>query len=408
MSTTKKSTEQVPFLERPIVRTILPIAGFVIICVLFAILTDGRLFQPKNISLLLSQSYMLLISSIGVFMVMTMGGLDFSQGSMLGVASIVVCYLSHYNMVLAALGGVVTGGLIGLINGYFNVKRKITSFIVTICTMYLFRGVCAYATTNSPVYAVSDISKYNTLPFMLTFTVIIFVVAYLVFTYTGLGSRLKAIGAGETAARFAGIRVETTKILVFVAAGCITGLAAFVNAIKVGSVTSTAGNQLETQIMIALVLGGMPVNGGAKVRFYNIILGVMTYKVLSSGLVMLMMPTQLQQLILGIIFLIEVAIFSFGAMTLIFLVNDKRVFTRRVAMFPPPTTTIFLSDKSINIGKYGLFFIYFLQSCHTLKENLLIQTVTQTKDQFIYYFSCCRIHCMDQILPVILFHRCFL
>ena len=293
-----------------IVRTILPIAGFVIICVLFAILTDGRLFQPKNISLLLSQSYMLLISSIGVFMVMTMGGLDFSQGSMLGVASIVVCYLSHYNMVLAALGGVVTGGLIGLINGYFNVKRKITSFIVTICTMYLFRGVCAYATTNSPVYAVSDISKYNTLPFMLTFTVIIFVVAYLVFTYTGLGSRLKAIGAGETAARFAGIRVETTKILVFVAAGCITGLAAFVNAIKVGSVTSTAGNQLETQIMIALVLGGMPVNGGAKVRFYNIILGVMTYKVLSSGLVMLMMPTQLQQLILGIIFLIEVAIFS--------------------------------------------------------------------------------------------------
>ena len=175
MDTTKKSSEQVPFLERPIVRTILPIAGFVIICVLFAVLTDGRLFQPKNLSLLLSQSYMLLISSIGVFMVMTMGGLDFSQGSMLGVASIVVCWLSHYNMVLAALGGVVTGGLIGLINGYFNVKRKITSFIVTICTMYLFRGVCAYATTNSPVYAVSDISKYNTLPFMLTFTVIIFV-----------------------------------------------------------------------------------------------------------------------------------------------------------------------------------------------------------------------------------------
>ena len=130
MSTTKKSTEQVPFLERPIVRTILPIAGFAVICILFAFLTDGRLFQPKNLSLLLSQSYMLLISSIGVFMVMTMGGLDFSQGSMLGVASIVVCWLSHYNMVLAAIGGIMTGGLIGLINGYFNVKRKITSFIV--------------------------------------------------------------------------------------------------------------------------------------------------------------------------------------------------------------------------------------------------------------------------------------
>ena len=268
----KESAEEIPFLERSIVRTILPIAGFVIICVLFAALTDGKLFKPKNISLLLSQSYMLLISSIGVFMVMTMGGLDFSQGSMLGVCSIVVCYLSHYNIILAVIGGVVTGGLIGLMNGYFNVKRKITSFIVTICSMYLFRGVCAYATTNSPVYGVSDISKYNTLPFMLTFTILIFVAAYLVFTFTGL--------------------------------------AAFVNSVKVGSVTSTAGNQLETQIMIALVLGGMPVNGGAKVRFYNIILGVMTYKVLSSGLVMLMIPTQLQQLILGVIFLAEVALFS--------------------------------------------------------------------------------------------------
>ena len=150
----------------------------------------------------------------------------------------------------------------------------------------------------------------NTLTFMLTFTIVIFVVAYLAFTYTGLGSRLKAIGAGETAARFAGIRVDRTKMLIYMTAGCITGLAAFINSVKVGSVTSTAGNQLETQIMIALVLGGMPVNGGAKVRFYNIILGVMTYKVLYSGLVMLMIPTQLQQLILGIIFLIEVALFS--------------------------------------------------------------------------------------------------
>ncbi|MBR2527999.1 MAG: ABC transporter permease [Blautia sp.] len=306
----KEAAAKVPFLDRPIVRTILPIAGFAIICGLFYYLTNGRLFSSKSLGLLMSQSYMLLISSIGVFFIMTMGGLDFSQGSMLGVSSIVVCYLSHYNIVLAIIGGVVTGGLIGLINGFFNVKRKISSFIVTICNMYLFRGVCAYLTTKSPVYGVSDISKYNNLPFMMTFTVVIFVIAWLVFTFTGLGSRLKAIGAGETAARFAGIRVERTKMLVYMAAGCITGLAAFVNSVKVGSVTSTAGSQLETQIMISLVLGGMPISGGAKVRFYNIILGVMTYKILSGGLVMLMIPTQLQQLILGIVFLGEVALFS--------------------------------------------------------------------------------------------------
>ncbi|MCR4842361.1 MAG: ABC transporter permease, partial [Eubacterium sp.] len=144
METEKKlDGQKVPFLDRPIVRTVMPFLGFLIICVLFYFLTEGRIFALANIKLLLSQSYMLMIASAGVFLVMTMGGLDFSQGSMLGVSSIVICYLSHYNIVLAVLGGVVTGGLIGFINGYFNVKRKITSFIVTICNMYLFRGVCA-------------------------------------------------------------------------------------------------------------------------------------------------------------------------------------------------------------------------------------------------------------------------
>lgn len=146
----KESAEKIPFLERSIVRTILPIAGFVIICVLFAILTDGKLFKPKNISLLLSQSYMLLISSIGVFMVMTMAVLISHRDPCLASAQS-LCAICHITIsILAVIGGVVTGGLIGLMNGYFNVKRKITSFIVTICSMYLFRGVCAYATTNSP------------------------------------------------------------------------------------------------------------------------------------------------------------------------------------------------------------------------------------------------------------------
>ena len=68
--------------------------------------------------------------------------------------------------------------------------------------------------------------------------------------------------------------------------------------------------QLETQILIALVLGGMPISGGAKVRFENIIVGSLLYIVLSSGLTMMGFTTQMMQLIQGVVFLIFVAVFA--------------------------------------------------------------------------------------------------
>jgi Ribose/xylose/arabinose/galactoside ABC-type transport systems, permease components len=76
----------------------------------------------------------------------------------------------------------------------------------------------------------------------------------------------------------------------------------------VGSITATAGNQLETQILIALVLGGMPISGGAKVRFFNIIIGTLIYCILNNGLVMLGFDSAVQQLIKGIIFVIVVTL----------------------------------------------------------------------------------------------------
>ncbi len=298
------------FLGKPFFRTILPLFGLLAVIVLFSILTHGRLLKPFNIQLLLDQTYVLMIAATGVFLIMTMGCLDFSQGSMLAIASIVVCYVSRTNLLLAILAGIVTGAVIGAINGFFLVKSKIASFIVTICTMFLFRGLTAYLTTNSPVYGAMNIMTYNKTSVELPLTVAVLLIVFLLFRFTKLGSSLKAIGAGETGARFAGIKVNKIKFLIYVAAGAITGFAAFINVVKVGSVTSTGGNMMETQILIALVLGGLPISGGAKVNFLNIIVGVLTYFILSTGLVMIGLTTEMQQLIEGVIFLIVVAFFS--------------------------------------------------------------------------------------------------
>jgi ribose transport system permease protein len=249
-----------------------------------------------------------MIAGAGVFMVMTLGSLDFSQGSILGISSIVVSALSFLNIPLAILGGILTGAAIGALNGFFHVRFRIPSFIVTICSMYLFRGLCAYLTTNAPVAATPTITALNQDWLKLFITGTVLLVVFMLFRFTKLGIGLKAVGAGEKAARYSGVRTDRVKLLVFIAAGAITGIAAFVNVVKVGSITSTAGNQFETQILIALVLGGLPISGGAKVRFSNIIIGTLISLILGNGLVMLGLDTAMQQLIKGMIFLAVVAL----------------------------------------------------------------------------------------------------
>lgn len=296
------------FTNNPVVRGLLPLAGLLLIVGVFSVLTGGKIIQPTNLKLILGQVYVLMIASTGVFMIMTVGGIDFSQGSVLGLTSIVFCWVSRYNILLAILCGILAGAVMGAVNGFFHVKFKIASFIVTICTMYLFRGLCQYITTSGPIAAAPSVVALNTNTLKMLLTALVLAVGFFLFRFTRLGVDLRAIGAGETAARFSGSRPDLTKFLVYVAAGAITGFAAFINVVKVGSITGTAGSQLETQILIALVLGGMPITGGAKAQFSNILIGALTYCVLEISLPMVFPVSATQQLVKGIIFLCVVAL----------------------------------------------------------------------------------------------------
>ena len=307
-STENKEQQLKKLSKMTMIRSLLPIAGLIIIFLMFNALTNFRMMN--NLPLVLSQVYVTMISATGVFFIMTMGGLDFSQGSILGIASIVVCMVSKTSIPLAIVAGIAVGAAIGAINGYFYVYRKIKSFIVTICTMFLFRGFIKYMTTNAPVSGSATLINYDSTGFKVACTVVVLVIGFIAFRYTKFGTYLKAIGAGEKAAMFSGIRTDRMKFLMYVLAGALTGFAAFINVIKVGSVTSSGGNQLETQILIALVLGGMPISGGAKVRFENIVVGSLLYVVLNSGLTMMGFSTQMMQLIQGVVFLIFVAVFA--------------------------------------------------------------------------------------------------
>ena len=176
-----------------ILRSFLPVIGLVVIFVVFNTLTGGRMV--KKFSMTMSQIYVTMISATGVFFVMTMGGLDFSQGSILGMASIVVCLVSKKSIPLAVVAGIATGAAIGALNGFFYVNRNIKSFIVTICTMFLFRGIIKYLTANAPVSGSAKLIMLNKDSLKLTCMLIVVVLGLIAFRYTRFGMYLKAIGA---------------------------------------------------------------------------------------------------------------------------------------------------------------------------------------------------------------------
>ena len=285
-----------------------PIIGIIALLILFSILTGFKSIAPSNLELILQQSYVLLICAVGVFFVMSMGGLDFSQGSIIGIASIVVILAGQKSLFLGLMSGVATGAAIGLLNGFIHVKYKIGSFIVTICSQLIFRGVCAYLTTSAPFSAPIYMYMLNIDAIAIPIVVATLVIGWIAASRMKPGKYVRMIGAGETATRYSGVNVGKTKILVFMTAGLLAGLAATINVLRVGSITASAGTLTETNVMIALVLGGLPVSGGSETKFSSVLLGVLMLSILNNGLVLLKVEPAMQQLIKGVIFLAIVAV----------------------------------------------------------------------------------------------------
>lgn len=281
----------------------MPLIGLIIVIIIFAALTGGKSLKPNNLKLVLEQSMTIIISAAGVIFVMSMGSLDFSQGSLLAFACYCAAWLSGTNIILACASAIIVGMLVGCLNGFLNAVLKIQSFIATIGMMLIFRGLVVFLTTKympKIPYSIYGLNNFNV---KLMSMIIIIIVGGFVFHYTSFGRKVRAIGAGEMAAKFSGTNVKLIKIAAFAIAGAMAGVAAFFSLLRAGSITATTGNLLETNVMIALVLGGVPVSGGFKVKYIAVLIGGFLLAFLENGLVQIGVSITMQQLIKGIVFL---------------------------------------------------------------------------------------------------------
>jgi ribose transport system permease protein len=271
---------------------VLPIIALLAMIMYFSIAASGFL-SSDNLTLMTGQGAILLLAALGVTLVIVMGSIDLSIGSVvLLTGSIVADLLSHgaINIVLVILITLGIGAVAGVFNGLVFSYFRVPSFIVTLGTLSLFAGLALTITQgNTITFADSSLSTLSIgqwIPHVQNVAIIALVVMGIVWILarrTRFGLYVYALGGNERTVGLTGIPVNLHKTLCFVVAGVTAALSGLFATSQLGSAGSTLGASTLLTAIAAIVVGGTPLAGGAG-GVHRTLLGVLIMTVLADGL----------------------------------------------------------------------------------------------------------------------------
>ena len=289
------------------------VLGFSIVAPSFASVT--------NFILILLQVSVMGILSIGMLFVILSRGIDLSVGSILAISGIFAGLLAKQeftfvNAVLAFAVPILLGLLCGMFNGALVAWVRLPALIVTLGTMYAYRGFIVWYHVNpiyqlQPWFRVLGQEKIGPIPIPVIILLAVTLVASVVLNRTRFGRYVYAVGGNEDAARASGINVKLVKLGVYSISGFFCGLAGLVFTSRLGAAQSISGMGFELVAIASVVVGGASLFGG-RGTVGKTLVGALIMQVVQSGLVMLDVPSPIQQATLGFIIIIAVAVDLFA------------------------------------------------------------------------------------------------
>jgi ribose/xylose/arabinose/galactoside ABC-type transport system permease subunit len=290
-----------------------------IVVAIFAIGTRGKYLEWANLQVILSLAGIPVILAIGIHQSLILGEIDLSVEGIAGLAIIFVGMLvrNKYNSNDIGLWIIpivlVIGGSAGLLNGVVHTKLRIPSFISTLGMSWTLYGLAVYinkATTipllDTRIQNVVN-GKLLGVPLIALIAVGVLVIVQVIQDRTRFGRYIYAIGGDEALAKQAGIGVDRVKILVFVMAGVLYGLAALFLSTRLGSAHPRTGANTLFPAITAAAVGGVALTGGiggAK----NAALGALIVTALNDGLILMQVSPYVQQAVNGAILVAAVAL----------------------------------------------------------------------------------------------------
>lgn len=276
--------------------------------------TRSTFLTPKNMFNILRQNASNLFLATGMTMVIILGGIDLSVGSVIALSGVVAAGCVVNFGLPEAVGfaaAILVGALVGLFNGFIICKTDIPPFIVTLASMNITKGIALVLTGGAPIRCMTDAFKFpgagyvGPVPTPVILMVVIFIIAAMLINKTQFGRHIYAVGGNVQAAKFSGISVEKVKFIVYAYTGVMAGIAGVVIASRLYSGQPTAGDGAEMDAIASVVVGGTSMSGGSG-RIGGTLIGVLIIGVLNNGLNLMGVDSNFQYIVKGLVILLAV------------------------------------------------------------------------------------------------------
>lgn len=318
----RRSRSPLERLQRLLYRypTISPLAVLVVAVVL-AGTANERFLDPSNLSLVLQQVAIIGALAVGQTLIILTAGIDLSVGAVMIFTSLVMGHLAGTAGLPgpAALAvGLLVGAATGLVNGLLVANVKLPPFIVTLGTLNVFTALALLTSGGRSVpgrelgpLLTWTSNTFSVGPFQFTTGVLLVLLMYLAVGFalskTAWGRHVYAVGDDAPAARLSGIRTRRLLLSVYVTAGVIFALSAWVLIGRVGAATPNAAVDANLDSITAVVIGGTSLFGG-RGRLVGSLLGALIVGVFRNGLALARVDVLYQTLAIGILIIVAVSL----------------------------------------------------------------------------------------------------
>lgn len=292
------------------------IIALLVMCIFLVVFptTRATFLTPKNVFNILRQNASNLFLATGMTMVIILGGIELSVGSVIALSGVVAagCVINFgLPEIVGFLAAIGVGALVGMFNGFVICKTDIPPFIVTLASMNITKGIALVLTGGSPIRCMTDTFKFpgagyvGPVPTPVILMIIVFIIAAFMINRTQLGRHIYAVGGNAQAAKFSGINVQKVKFIVYTYTGIMSGIAGLVVASRLYSGQPTAGDGAEMDAIAAVVVGGTSMSGGSG-RLGGTLIGVLIIGVLNNGLNLMGVDSNWQYIVKGFVILLAV------------------------------------------------------------------------------------------------------